>query len=176
MENHSDIIVCELLCFFQNKISTNDHNYVIQTAVEFYNELDIHRAKKLLFDKCEMTTMRFKKYIVNAATKDCRDIIDKLNEVGVNCPTFVAQDISKLPLATPDAFDLAKLSNNISSVLKIEEQVLNYFTALSCLQKDFKSVVQHCEKLDDHRSIINDESLVVVAHHSFFFFLRGGFI
>ena len=162
MEVNSDVIVCEVLCYFQNKISTNDHDYVIKSVVDFYNDRDIHNAKKLLFEKCEMTALRFKKYIVNAARKDCRDIIDKLNEVGVNCPTFVAKNIANLPLATPDAFDLAKLSNNISGVLKIEEQVMNSFATLSCLQKDFRSAIEKCELIADLPEKINDLKSAII--------------
>ena len=43
---------------------------------------------------------------------DCRDIINKLNEVGLECPTFVAISVAKLPLATLDAFNLAKISKD----------------------------------------------------------------
>ena len=67
---------------------------------------------------------------------DGRDIFNKLNEFGVDGPIFVAKDVSKLPLATPDAFDLAKISRNINDVIKVEENVMSSFTALSCMQND----------------------------------------
>ena len=51
MEVNSDIIVCEVLCYIQNKMSTNDHDYVIKSVVDFYNDCDIHNEKKLLFEK-----------------------------------------------------------------------------------------------------------------------------
>ena len=54
-----------------------------------------------------MTTIRLKSYNKNAAKIDCRNIINKLNEVGLEGPTFVAKSVSKLPLETPDAFNLA---------------------------------------------------------------------
>ena len=34
----------------------------------------------------------------------------KFNEVGSDCPRFVAADISNVPATTSDALDLAKLS------------------------------------------------------------------
>ena len=39
-------------------------------------------------------------------------------------------------MTTPDAFNMAKLSKDIASVMKIEYNVITSFYALSCLQKD----------------------------------------
>ena len=84
-----------------------------------------------------MTTIRLKSYNKNAAKMDCRDIINKLNEVGLECPTFVAKSVAKLPLAIPDAFNLAKISKDRRS-----------FYALSCLQKDFRYVMVICADIE----------------------------
>ena len=129
--------------------------------VDFYSKEDIHFTKTLLFDKCKETAIRLKKYNVDSARLDCRDIINKLNEVGVDCPIFVAQDVGKLPLATPDTFDLAKISKNICEVMKIEENVVSSFTALSCLQNDFQAVIQNCAKIDGLVRDITDVKLAI---------------
>ena len=50
-----------------------------------------------------------------------------MNEIGTDCPSFVAKNISLLPVATPDAFDLAKITNNIGEVMKLESTVLVSF-------------------------------------------------
>ena len=108
----------------------------------------INDAKRLLFESCRMTTIRLKSYNKYACKLDCRDMINKLNEVGLDCPTFVAKSVDKMPLATPDAFNLAKISKDISEVLKIENNVMTSFYALSCLQKDFKYVMDKCANID----------------------------
>ena len=95
-----------------------------------------------------MTTIRLKSYNKDASKLDCRDMINKLNEVGLDCPTFVAKSVDKMPLATPDAFNLAKISKDISEVLKIENNVMTSFYALSGLQKDFKYVMDKCANID----------------------------
>ena len=78
-----------------------------------------------------MTTIRLKSYNKNTAKMDCRDIINKLNEVGLECPTFVSISVAKLPLATLDAFNLAKISKDITNILRIEEHVTTSFYASS---------------------------------------------
>ena len=157
----NEIIVSELLCYFQNKIENLPHDVLIKIVVDFYSKEDIHFTKTLLFDKCKETTIRLKKYNVDSAKLDCRDIINKLNEVGVDCPIFVAQDVGKLPLATHDTFDLAKISKNICEVMKIEENVVSSFTALSCLQNDFQAVIQNCAKIDGLVRDISDVKLAI---------------
>ena len=80
---------------------------------------------------------------------DCRDMLNKLNKVGLdNCPSFVAKSMNRLPMTTPDAFNMAKLSKDIASVLKIENNVVTSFYALSCLRKDFKYVMDKCASID----------------------------
>ena len=87
----NEIIVSELLCYLQNKIENLPHDVLLKIVVDFYSKEDIHFTKTLLFDKCKETAIRLKKYNVDWARLDCRDIINKLNEVGVDCPIFVAQ-------------------------------------------------------------------------------------
>ena len=79
---------------------------------------------------------------------DSRDIINRLNEVGLECPTFVAKSVAKLHLATPDAFNLAKISKDITNILRIEEHVTTSFYALSCLQKGFRYVMDKCADIE----------------------------
>ena len=141
-------ITSELLCYIQNKMSINDHDFIVKTVVEFYSEQEIESAKKLLFKSCSETALRLITYRKDAAKLNCRDIISKMNEAGFQCPTFAAINIAKLPVVTSDAFSLAKLSKDLSSVLNIEEKVANSFSTLACLQHDFKVVLEKCTKID----------------------------
>ena len=100
-----------------------------------------------------MTPIGLKSYNKNAAKMDCRDIINKLNEVSLECPTVVAKSVVKHPLAASDAFNLAKISKDITNILRIDEHVTTSFYALSCLQKDFRYVMDKCEPVT--RSFLN---------------------
>ena len=86
---------------FKKKIESLPHDVLIKIVVDFYSKEDIHFTKTLLFDKCKETAIRLKKYNVDSARLDCRDITNKLNKVCVDCPIFVAQDVDKLPLLRP---------------------------------------------------------------------------
>ena len=141
-------ITSELLCYIQNKMSTNDHDFIIKTVTEFYSETDITSAKKLLFDSCEETALRLITYRVNAPKLNCRDIISKMTEVGANCPIFVAVNIAKLPIVTADAFSIAKITKDFSSILNIEQHVINSLTTLADLQNDMRAVVDKCSMID----------------------------
>ena len=141
-------ITSELLCYIQNKMSTNDHDFIIKTVTEFYSETDITSAKKLLFDSCEETALRLITYRVNGPKLNCRDIISKMNEVGANCPIFVAVNIAKLPIVTADAFSIAKITKDFSSILNIEQHVINSLTTLADLQNDMRAVVDKCSMID----------------------------
>ena len=39
----------------------------------------------------------------------------------MSCSSFVAKSMNRLPMTTPGAFNMAKLSKDIASVLKIED-------------------------------------------------------
>ena len=149
-------LTSELLCFVQNKMATNDHDFVVKTVAEFYTNNEIIAAKTLLFESCTETALRMKTYRVDVAKLNCRDIITKMNEVGVNCPVFVAANLAKLPIITADAFNLVKMSKDISSVLNIEQNVDNSLATLACLQNDFKAVLEKCSKIDNIAEDLNN--------------------
>ena len=118
------LIVSEILCFIQSKMNTSEHDFMTKSLVSFYSEDAIHEAKILLFEECVETKLRLKTYRNDQAKHDCEDIVIKLNEVGSNCPRFVAANLNNVPITTSDAFDLAKLSMNIEHVLRLESDEL----------------------------------------------------
>ena len=79
-------------------MTTNDHEFVIKTVIEFYTEEEIYAAKNLFFLICPETALRLKAYRVDVAKLDCRDITNRMNEVGIYCLSFVALNIAKLPI------------------------------------------------------------------------------
>ena len=130
-------------------MNTSEHDFMVKSVVSFYSEDAIHETKILLFEECIETKLRLKTYRNDEkAKRDCDDIIVKFNEVGSDCPRFVAADLSNVPVTTSDAFDLAKLSKNIEYVLNLKSRVSESFATLSCLQIDFKSILHKCNKID----------------------------
>ena len=125
-----------------------NHDHIVKTVVDFYNETDIHAAKTLLFVCSKEFALRLRSYRMEAAKLDCRDITSKMNEVGTDCPTFVTKNISLLPLTTVDAFDLVHISNNITEVLKLESTVLDSFNILDCLQEDLGTIMEKFQVID----------------------------
>ena len=79
-----------------------------------------------------------------------------MNEVGANSPVFVAANLAKLPVITADAFNLAKMTKGISSVLNIEQNVHNTLASLACFQNDFKTVLGKCSKIDNIAENLNN--------------------
>ena len=145
--NADKILISELLCYNQNEITTTSYDFVIKSVTSFHKKEEISVAKMMLFAECDTTT-RKRNYNIDAARLDCQDIINVFNEAGLNCPTFVFQNIVKLPIATTDAFNLAKLSKDISDVLRIEESVMSSYATMTCQQTDFQSVLNQCKKID----------------------------
>ena len=71
-----------------------NHDHIVKTVVDFYNESDIHAAKINLIGCCRESATRLKTYRIDAAKLDCRDIITKMYEIGTDCPNFVPKNVS----------------------------------------------------------------------------------
>ena len=130
VNNADKILISELLCYIQNKMTTTSHDIVVKSVTEFYRKEEINAAKMMLFAECD-TTICKKNYNIDAARLDCQDIINVFNEAGLNCPTFVCKSVVKLPIATTDAFNLAKILKDISDVLRIEESVMSSYATMT---------------------------------------------
>ena len=148
MSDLRECVISEILCYIQCKMSSVEHDVVVKSVTSFYGEDDIDRAKKLMFEKCKGTKIRNKTYKKEKSKLNCQDIINKFNEVGEDCPMFVAADVNNLPLATVDAFDLNAISNNLATVLQMNSEVKAAFTAISLLQTDLKSVLAKLSDAD----------------------------
>ena len=144
MSDLRECVISEVLCYVQGKMSSVEHDVIIKAVTSFYSESEIGHAKMLLFDKCNETKIRYRLYHNEKAKHDCQDIINKLNEVGLNSPMFVAVDVNNLPLATADAFDLNVNAKRLSDCLSLETDVKSVTTIMSLFQNDFKAVLEHC--------------------------------
>ena len=141
MSDLRECVISELLCYIQCKMNSMEHDAIVKSVTSLYAEDDIDNAKKLMFEKCKESKIRHKNYINDKSKLNCQDIINKFNEVGVDCPMFVAADVNKLPLATVGAFDLNAISNNLATLLQMNGEVKSAFAAISLLQTDLKSVM-----------------------------------
>ena len=146
-----ECVISEMLCYLQGKMNTMEHDFIVKAVTTYYSESDIGIAKKLLFDKCCDTKIRYRTYHNDEAMHDCQDIINKMNEVGEGSPMFVAADVNSLPL---DAFDLNSMSKKLSSLLNLETDVKAAFASLSCLQNDFLEMVNKCSGIGSMKTDI----------------------
>ena len=137
-------------------MNTMEHDFIVKAVITYYSESDIGIAKKLLFDKCCDTKICYRTYHNDKAMHDCRDIINKMNEVhvGQDSPMFVAADVNNLPLATVDTFDLNSMSKKLSSLLNLETDVKAAFASLSCLQNDFLEMFNKCSGIGSMKTDI----------------------
>ena len=149
-----ECVISEILCYFQGKMNTMEHDFIVKAVTTYYSESDIGIAKKLLFDKCCDTKIRYRTYHNDKAMHDCQDIINKMNEVGEGSPMFVAADVNNLPLATVDAFDLNSMSKKLSTLLNLETDVKAAFASLSCLQNDFLEMFNKCSGIGSMKTDI----------------------
>ena len=72
-----ECVISEILCYFQGKMNTMEHDLIVKTVTTYYSESDIGIAKKLLFDKCCDTKIRYITYHNDKAMHDCQDIITR---------------------------------------------------------------------------------------------------
>ena len=161
MSDLRECVISEVLCYVQGKMSSVEHDVIIKAVTSFYSESEIGHAKKLLFDKCNETKIRYRIYHNEKAKHDCQDIINKLNEVGLNSPMFVAADVNNLPLATADAFDLNVNAKRLSDCLSLETDVKSVTTIMSLFQNDFKTVLEHCSQISSIKADVTALKLMI---------------
>ena len=166
MSDLRECVISEILCYIQCKMSSVEHDVVVKSVTSFYGEDDIDHAKKLMFEKCKGTKIRNKTYKKEKSKLNCQDILNKFNEVGEDCPMFVAADVNNLPLATVDAFHLNAISNNLATVLQMNSEVKAAFTAISLLQTDLKSVLAKLSDADSMNASAADLKKNSCPEHS----------
>ena len=84
-----------------------------------------------------------------------------MNKNGTECLTFVSKNISLLPVTTVDAFDLSKIPNIISEVVKLEPTVLDSFGILGCLQRELGIIMEQFKVMDSLIQSVDEMKLAV---------------
>ena len=58
VNNVDKILISELLCYIQNKMTTTRHDIVIKSVTEFYRKEEINAAKMMLFAECDTAILK----------------------------------------------------------------------------------------------------------------------
>lgn len=117
-----NIVINELLCFVQNKIDVMDEESLIRLSVGSFSEMDIKKAKELLFMSIT-TTVKNTSRRKNKANKGMEDIICIFkNTDPESTPIFVAKELHKLPPVTFDHIDATRL---LKDIIMLQTEVKN---------------------------------------------------
>ena len=141
-------ITSELLCYVQNKMTTNDHEFVIKTVIEFYTEEKIYAAKNLFFFNLSRNSTTLKSISCRRSQTGLPRYYQQNERSWYLLPIICSAKHSKATDWTADAFNLAKLSKDIASVLNIEQNVATSSATLADLQHDLTFVLEKCSKID----------------------------
>lgn len=115
--NACNIVVDELLCYVQNKLSIVDEETLVRICTTAFNSDEIKKSKTLLFESIP-TDVR--KILRKNKGKEGRDVVDiislfKSTEPDI-IPTFAAKDLDKLPDISLDHLDCSKLLKDMSRI------------------------------------------------------------
>ena len=140
-EEEADIpvIINELLCFINCKMSTVPKDILTSCCVHFYEADEIASSKKLLF---EVVKPEGKRYISRRKTEnkdkakeDFKDIYEILLGNTTSKAVFVARDLSRLPSISMSDVDVGKIARDM------EEMKIN-MTKLAKCQSDLQDIIK----------------------------------
>ncbi|XP_050558194.1 uncharacterized protein LOC126912060 [Spodoptera frugiperda] len=107
------LVANELLAFLQQKLDVMDEVSAVQICASNFSEPDVAASKQLLFrllNKSDQMVSRRR----DGTKKSIQDIITLLKETDPDdVPTFVAEDLNKLPPVTFDHVDVTSLLKDI---------------------------------------------------------------
>ncbi len=125
-----------------------------------YNEQEIKRAKKTLFDLCGRDTLRnISRQRDRVSEKNIEDMIKLLQSMGTDIPVFVGRDLSRLPQITFDSLDVSVLLAKINKTQTELDMMKQCSNAQLQLTDDPKNVVSDMnEKVNYLESTMNERS------------------
>jgi len=116
--------VSELLCYFMNKFGKTPVEKVKNVILSFYDPDEIVRAKEILHAEVKKLNLedapRHKRRLGdNKSSRDADNIADyiqKCDEAGMlsSLPTFVAADLSRVPVVKAEELDICLLLRKIN--------------------------------------------------------------
>lgn len=142
-----NIIINELLCFVQNKISVMDEESIVRLVVSAFSEEEIDIAKDLVF--CTIsTTHRQVSRRKNKQQRNVEDIISlfKCTEPD-SSPIFVASQLHKLPPVTFDHVDATRVLKDIILLQSELKQIKETYASITWVRSEIENL--------KHASLVN---------------------
>ena len=119
-----EYIINECLTYISYYINNSTINNIFKLAVEFYEENEIIEAKKKLWEArpIQLSAYPERKKSENRSCAEAHltDIVDALQKLDneQNMPSFVAQNIERLPDRQPEELNLLRIINRLSNIEK----------------------------------------------------------
>lgn len=115
-----NIVIDEMLCFIQNKVSIMDEESLVRICSATFTSDEIKNSKSLLFESIPTDIRKIMRKNKGKEERNIADIINvfKSSEPDL-IPTFVARQLDKLPPILIDHLDCSKLLKDMQ-VLKAE--------------------------------------------------------
>jgi hypothetical protein len=135
--NNCNIVIDELLCYVQNKISICDEESLVKICLSTYTTEQIQRSVTLLFESFSSNNVR--KIDRKGRKKESRVLYDILNVFKVTdpdiLPVFVAREIEKLPPITFDHLDVSKLLKDLMLVQEDIKLIKSSYATVNQLEE-----------------------------------------
>lgn len=169
-----NIVIDELLCYIQNKVSICDEESLVKICTSTYTTEQIQKSHTLLFESVSSTEHR--KIARKGKKKEDRCLYDILNFFKVtdpdSLPVFVARELEKLPPITFDHLDVSKL---LKDLVLVQEDIKNikasYATAeqlesvrKECLNVRIRSSPFSAVKINMKRGAYMDSGPIGLSH------------
>jgi hypothetical protein len=152
--------VNELLCFLINKYHKFTKTQLKTVLLSFYSEIELSEAKDVLFNDAVKLNMSNTPRCIKRAKGGSRprllvdDILDLCtfldeNQAVSNMPTYVAQDLDRVPTAKPEDMDIFCLSRKVEEletrIVQQQEKLTSTDTLLDIVSKagEMLDVIQH---------------------------------
>ena len=158
------LLVDELLCFVQNKISLIDHDAVVKLCTDFYSEEAIVASKKTLVD---LKVYKGQERIIQRKgpkknETNVSDIIEILNSAGEDVPKFVAYNLNNLPPLSMSSIDISTLMKKMDKTI----QDVKGLTSTCQGQDEVNSeVISLCVNLGKRLDTLEKKSSISVTDH-----------
>jgi hypothetical protein len=119
---HANFVINEVLSyiqFYRNKVT---HDNLKKTVLNFYVADEIAIAKETLWSKCSSLGDKPGRRGTSARSLQDADVTDilnafkKIDESGINVPTFVSMKLDRLPRYDPEEINIFSLIDRLSSM------------------------------------------------------------
>ncbi|XP_061729050.1 uncharacterized protein LOC133533976 [Cydia pomonella] len=115
--NACNIVIDELLCYIQNKLSVIDDDTLVRLCRTSFSSEEIKKSKCLLFDSVSTNQRKISRKNSGKEVRDLEDIVALLRSVEIDkVPVFVARKLESLPPITVDHLDCTKLLKDLAKI------------------------------------------------------------